>query len=288
MTFALLWRDHTVSGMIMESGRVATAVEASKAVRRMSTLPPRSSRPVAANASLAEASLFSSAADRYWASKASIKARDGWCHRCWIREEACVCEGMGTPAAAPIDVVVCVHAREWGKSSNSATVLAATVSNCRLLMKGVDDDELWAMLNARKCALLWPAADSTSTITPRQCLDDGRLLIVPDGSWRNARRIVNALPPDMPRLSLASGDVLLEALRVGGGDATSLLAPLRATNGNRDESRVCTCQAAVAALRAMGHSDVACDRILEALCHKVAVVAALRGLRGAQGGLLGR
>lgn len=262
----------------------AAVAAAAKAVRQLSKLPSKSSRqPTLAVKQVPARS--ASSAERYWAIMAAYKQQGGplgeSCPRCWLRLEACVCDSMGEASEAPIDVVICVHHREWGRASNSATVLGAKVSNCRLLMKGVDDEEINAILEERECAILWPAEGAGScTITAQECVDQGRVLLVPDGSWQSARRVLKALPSDLPRLSLPVDAVRAEVDRVGlDYDANSLLAPLRATNRKRAIARVCTCQATVAALRAMGHTHDACDHVLFALRHKVTVLAAIRGSR---------
>lgn len=262
----------------------AAVAAAAKAVRQLSKLPSKSSRPLKFTTKQVPARSASSP-ERYWAIMAAYKEQGGplgeSCPRCWLRHEACVCDSMGEAFEAPIDVVICVHHREWGRASNSATVLGATVSNCQLLMKGVDDKEINAILEERDCAILWPAEGTGScAITAQECVDQGRVLIVPDGSWQSARRVFRALPDDLPRLSLPADAVRAEIARVGlDHDANSLLAPLRATNRKRATARVCTCQATVAALRAMGHTHDACDHILRALLHKVTVLAAIRGSR---------
>lgn len=250
---------------------------AASAVRRLSTLPPGGKKR--------RKSLQISDGEKYWDHLAANKAGGGRitgsCPKCWVKLEACVCDGMAEAMQSPVDVVVYVHHGEWGRSTNSATVLDATIVNCRMLLKGVDDAELGDLLERRECVVLWPCdEENRNSISPRECA--GRTLVVPEGSWRTAKRVVNSLPEHIPRLSLPL-DAVKNEIRRGifpqTDGSSSMLAPLRLPSEDRHKARVCTCQAVVSALRTMGHSDSHCDQILQSLYHKVTVLVALRGGR---------
>ena len=184
------------------------------------------------------------------------------CPRCWVHREACVC--TSATARAPVDVAVWMHHREFGRASNTGTVLRDAFENCEILVKGhpADDAALAAMLGG--AAVLFPgeeAAPVSSLATPPETL------IVVDATWRNARRMVKRLPPSVRRVKLDDDDAT----------EANLIAPLRRTRG-REDVKVCTAQAALAALAALGLEDDARDAALAAVRHKVAVVAALRGV----------
>ena len=186
------------------------------------------------------------------------------CPRCWVHREACVC--TSATARAPVDVAVWMHHREFGRASNTGTVLRDAFENCEILVKGhpADDAALAAMLGG--AAVLFPgeeAAPVSSLAAPPETL------IVVDATWRNARRMVRRLPPSVRRVKLDDDDAT----------EANLIAPLRRTRG-REDVKVCTAQATLAALAALGLEDDARDAALAAVRHKVAVVAALRGRGG--------
>ena len=183
------------------------------------------------------------------------------CPRCWVHEAACCC--LPPVSRAPVDVVLWMHHREWGRASNTGTALRDAVKNCELLMKGhPDDDARLARILERPAAVLFPSEDAV----PIASLERVEALIVVDASWRNARRMANALPASIPRVRLDDGDAA----------AHNMLAPLRRTVG-REGVKVCTAQAAVAALGDVGWPRHHQESALAAARRKIDVVAALRG-----------
>ncbi|KAJ1457685.1 DTW domain-containing protein [Pelagophyceae sp. CCMP2097] len=235
------------------------------------------------------------------------------CAACWMRAEACICAGLAPPVRAPagVDVFVWAHHREWGRSSNTGCLLAAMVDGAQMLMKGLpaDDDTLAALLADPETltAVLWPVGDGV--VSPEQLRglaaegrrtlvadeapaagaeDDGAAaeaspraplriaLLVVDGTWSGARRMVNALPKGVWRVGLSEEAIMREL--PAGSQHSNMLSPLRKHN-NRAEDRVCTAQAATAALRALGHADAACDSILAAVEYKIVVLTAIRVVR---------
>ena len=174
------------------------------------------------------------------------------CPRCWVHREACVC--TSATARSPVDVLVWMHHREWGRASNTGTVLQDVLENCEILVKGhpADDIALAAATARGGAAVLFPGDDSV----PVSSLESPpETLIVVDATWRNARRMVRRLPPSVRRVKLDDDDAT----------QANLISPLRQTRGG-EEIKVCTAQAALAAL---GLED---DTLLAAVRHKVSVV----------------
>ena len=108
-------------------------------------------------------------------------------------------------------------------------------------------------------------------------------IVAVDASWRNARRMVRKLPPSRVRRLSLNADVLYG----DGGPRPSLLAPLRAYNGamrtelgGSEGSCVCTIEAVVAAVSALGHDAEGCEHALAVARRKVAVVSRYRGKVG--------
>ena len=206
-----------------------------------------------------------------------------------------------------------MHHDEWGLSSNTGKLVELTMEPARVLMKGLPehDDELAALVEDEsvETCVLWPSAaeraggssegggedrdgeaggagrDHVTLEAVQAMLASGRrvVIIAVDASWRNARRMVRKLPPSrVRRLSLKA-----EALYGDGGPRPSLLAPLRAYNGamrtelgGSERSCVCTLEAVVAAVRALGHDPGGCEHALAVARKKVAVVSRYRGKVG--------
>lgn len=232
------------------------------AVRRLGRLAPRSQR-LEGKALWPQTNLTGRAL--FEAKTAALKQhgrKPESCPGCWVHREACVCATVRH--AAPVDVVVVAHRSEWGRASNTATVVAGTFLNARLLMKGLDDDELASLLS-RPAALLWPEVTGSNRIDLPRCLAERRLLVVPDGSWRQAARIAASLP-HVPRIRLPLDAVQAEASYLTAG-------PLRKPPA---DDRVGTALAVLTALRAMGLPEAACADTRHALDSKLAVVAALK------------
>lgn len=77
------------------------------------------------------------------------------------------------------------------------------------LLVGLEFPQLPELLQGYASAFLLFPGDKAVRPQPVEAgsLDAGRLLIVPDGTWRKARQVVNANPVlhALPRLSLAAG-----------------------------------------------------------------------------------
>ena len=114
-------------------------------------------------------------------------------------------------------------------------------------------DELLAADRAATAAADDDAAASEGADVPQH---RRRTLIVVDGTWSGARRLMESLPASLPR-------VRLPAEAVGGG-ARSLLAPVREYTGDLGLGRVSTLEAMAALLRALGEPATA-DVLLDAL-----------------------
>jgi len=186
------------------------------------------------------------------------------CRRCWLMPYMCVCERMARHVPAeradghPLPRVVCLmHENEWGKSSNTGTVLRGTLGDgrCQLLLRGLPEHEgalrdLWAEHGeGSTVAVLWPGEGSVSH---RELMDraeretGGRVtLVVLDATWKQARGINGRdVPACIPRVTLPMEQH---------GVVTSLLAPIRAYHGkDRHEDRVSTAEAVAFALRLLG------------------------------------
>eukprot|EP00955_Chlamydomonas_euryale_P096669 365026-Chlamydomonas_euryale.AAC.8 len=163
---------------------------------------------------------------------------------------------VATPPSAAvrpaIRVVVHVHHQEWGKASNTGTVVAATLPDARMLMRGVrEHDAQVAALFADSSvttAVLWPG---DGALSPAQLLaaadanTGGAIAIVAvDATWRNACRMSSCYPRGALAVKLSPGSPLIAET-----GAKSLLHPVRKYGGDVAAcGRVSTAEAVAALL----------------------------------------
>jgi hypothetical protein len=177
--------------------------------------------------------------------------------------------------------------REWGLTSNTGSIVAQALENCEMLMKGLQEHDIQLQEDILEddktlAVVLWP--DSADSPAPSISLEqvqqelkhDRRVvLIAVDGTWRNARRMVYRLPDTLPRLDL-SADVVLSSPATG-----SILAPLRTRGGpstrEGSDRQVCTAEAVVGALVALGLSKTDGDHVLELTKTKLDRIRRYRG-----------
>src|SRR5947209_2767252 len=122
----------------------------------------------------------------------------GRCPRCYF-PQPCLCAEL--PVLAPrMEVVIIRHMLERKKSTNSARWAALALPNARIVEHGLPGGALdVASLVVPGSAVLFPLAEPSLPTLPAP-----RRLIVVDGSWTQARRMLQRLAPlrTLPRLSL--------------------------------------------------------------------------------------
>jgi DTW domain-containing protein YfiP len=125
----------------------------------------------------------------------------GRCPQCALHASVCACAVL---ARLPIRTrfVVVRHAREAPKSSNTARWATLLVPNCEILSwSGRPDVGQLADVGRPGDWLLFPGEEAAgaSLVTPER-------LVVLDGTWRQVRRMLRALPilQGLPRLSVAA------------------------------------------------------------------------------------
>lgn len=140
------------------------------------------------------------------------------CPRCLRPQTHCLC-----PLIPSLDsrtrVLLLQHPSEVNHALNTARLAALGLSNSQLLVGEVFED-LPELLNPPGYAtrLLFPADDAQ----PLQAYAPGEqpmLLVVPDGTWRKARKLLhlNPLLAALPRVTLANGGVSRYRLRKAPG-----------------------------------------------------------------------
>ena len=140
------------------------------------------------------------------------------CPRCLRPQTHCLC-----PLIPSLDsrtrVLLLQHPSEVNHALNTARLAALGLSNSQLLVGEVFED-LSELLNppGYTARLLFPADDAQ----PLQAYTPGEqplLLVVPDGTWRKARKLLHLNPPlaALPRVTLANGGVSRYRLRKAPG-----------------------------------------------------------------------
>jgi DTW domain-containing protein YfiP len=122
----------------------------------------------------------------------------GRCPRCFLPEALCLCEAVA-PARTRVEVVVVRHVLERFKSSNTARWALLALPNATLVDHGGQEGPTELSERVAGGWLLYPGTAPSVPAGP----PPSRLVVV-DGSWSQARRMVHRLAPlvALPRLSL--------------------------------------------------------------------------------------
>lgn len=140
------------------------------------------------------------------------------CPRCHRPQSHCLC-----PLIPSLDsrtrVLLLQHPSEVNHALNTARLAALGLNNAELIVGEVFED-LPGLLNqpGYQARLLFPGeeAQPMHAYAPS---DDPLLLVVPDGTWRKARKLLhlNPLLAALPRVTLAAGGVSRYRLRKAPG-----------------------------------------------------------------------
>lgn len=140
------------------------------------------------------------------------------CPRCLRPQTHCLC-----PLIPRLDsrtrVLLLQHPSEVNHALNTARLAASGLINAELIVGEVFDD-LPTLLNrpGYQARLLFPA-DDAQPMQAYEPTDEPLLLVVPDGTWRKARKMLhlNPLLAALPRVTLAEGGVSRYRLRKAPG-----------------------------------------------------------------------
>ena len=125
--------------------------------------------------------------------------RDDRCSSCMMRHEHCVCASMPV-IHSNTNILVIRHWKERHKPSNTARLAELAIPNLRVVDYGAPGTQ-WnsTILQFPKPALLFP--DPNAPALPYA----PETVVVVDGSWPQARKLVNKLPElkTMPRIHVA-------------------------------------------------------------------------------------
>ncbi|OAE11342.1 DTW domain-containing protein [Pseudomonas simiae] len=140
------------------------------------------------------------------------------CFRCLRPITHCLC-----PLIPSLDsrtrVLLLQHPSEVNHALNTARLAALGLNNAQLVVGEVFDD-LATLLNppGYQARLLFPA-DDAQPLQPYTPDDPALLLVVPDGTWRKARKLLhlNPLLAALPRVTLVGDSVSRYRLRKAPG-----------------------------------------------------------------------
>jgi len=132
------------------------------------------------------------------------------CQRCALHEILCVCKDL-EPVQTQCRVSILMHIKEWAKTSNSGRVLHLALSNSEIRIRGRKDHPLETAgleHSDYRNVVLFPS-ESAVSLSATWLAEDPRPvhLIVPDGNWRQAKRMLKREPllNRLPQVCLPDG-----------------------------------------------------------------------------------
>lgn len=140
------------------------------------------------------------------------------CSRCLRPITHCLC-ALIPSLDSRTRVLLLQHPSEVSHALNTARLAALGLNNAQLVVGEVFED-LPTLLNppGYQARLLFPAEDA-QPLQAYTSTDEPILLVVPDGTWRKARKLLhlNPLLAALPRVTLAEGAVSRYRLRKAPG-----------------------------------------------------------------------
>ena len=110
------------------------------------------------------------------------------CPGCWLPTALCLCAELPR-LAVRTRVVVMMHRREAVTSSNTGRIAARVLEGASVRVRGGDPEIDPAALPEGRRLVLFPAAEAR-LLTREDAEGDGVVLLVPDGTWAQARRLL--------------------------------------------------------------------------------------------------
>ena len=127
------------------------------------------------------------------------------CEICYLRQTICVCAQI-QQISLPMQLIIIRHHKEVRKPSNSARTLYNSIQNCSMYTYG-EQHSVFPDIRAyyENAALLFPITESTPPSVnyhPENVVP--KCLIIVDGSWRQATRIVKRISglEALPRMNV--------------------------------------------------------------------------------------
>jgi DTW domain-containing protein len=134
------------------------------------------------------------------------ESRDKRCMRCQVTKDLCFCEHIPT-LATETKVVVIMHFREQWLTSNTAILAKNSLTNSDIQIRGERNSKVELNFSTEdyQPLLLFPSENSQDlTEEFVKSFDKPIALIVPDGSWTQAKKIPRREPclKDIPHVKI--------------------------------------------------------------------------------------
>lgn len=114
--------------------------------------------------------------------------RTARCPDCLLPTALCLCAEL-PHIAVRTRVVVMMHRREAATSSNTGRIAARVLEGASVRVRGGERSEEPEPLPSGRRLVLFPAAEAR-LLTPEDAAGEGVVLLVPDGTWAQARRLL--------------------------------------------------------------------------------------------------
>ncbi len=138
------------------------------------------------------------------------------CISCRMHAELCICSFF-QPFRLSTKVTVFIHHREYWKISNTGHLATLALENASVtvLRQPVDYGITKKLLHPDYLPVVLFPNKEAEVLTGRQEYSKPLQLIVPDGSWRQARKMIfrNPYLRDLPRIALPVGEPSIYRLR---------------------------------------------------------------------------
>lgn len=183
----------------------------------------------------------------------------GQCSRCFMTRSCCICRIIQDSYIPKVKtkVVVFMHYKEFGRASNTGTLLGLTLDAPVFIYgRGNDIEDLSSLLLSEKGVILYPSSDSlsiSSLANSDQESNSGSISTVCliDSSWRQAPSMNRALSSAIPRINV---DKLV-------AKKSEFISRKQHVNGDK----ISTIEAAILALQHLGEHKEGLDLLSSAL-----------------------
>ena len=183
------------------------------------------------------------------------KQKKDQCLRCILNPGNCICAELvanrpSSDQIVPFQIAVCMHVKEKYRTSNTGKIFSYFYDS----LTAIDSEQVsmtalseLIAANHSNAIVLFPSEDAVevSEISPEILARP--LILVPDGTWKQAGRLVRCFPSEIPRVKI---------------NPRTLSRFLCRTQTTVD--RVCTAEAVALLLQDLGH-QVEADRVFTGL-----------------------
>lgn len=134
------------------------------------------------------------------------------CLKCLLPQQSCVCRAL-EPIEVGINITIIRHWKETLRASNTARLVEHSLSNVTMLDFGYDHEILDDFtVCPEDDIVLFPPSEGIPSISPGTPI---KRLIVPDGTWKQVRKILGRYPQirSLPRLRISAFPIPFPRLR---------------------------------------------------------------------------